>query len=314
MGEGPKGGPRPMLRIPAGVVAVLLLAVGLELLGTPAWGAVLGGAGAVLLHACVLRRKAPSSPRASRAPETRKEDAALGELILKENLTSLGRLASGLAHEFGNPLTTISSVAQLLRRRRRDDDFVREQAEVIEAHVKRLSRLNRQLVDLAFPRRPKMEVFDVHEALEDTVRLAWLDRRLRDVEIERDLAGGPLRVRADAGAFHLILLNLLFNAADAMEGKGKVTLETRIGDLGAEIRVRDTGPGVPEEIRSRIFAPFFTTKEPGAGTGIGLTVSCRLARAIGGELNLERSGERGSSFLLLLSLAEEADEVPPARD
>jgi signal transduction histidine kinase len=227
-------------------------------------------------------------------------------MILKENLTSLGRLASGVAHEFGNPLTTISSIAQLLRRRRKDDEFVTEQAGIIEAHVKRLSRVARQLVDLAFPKRPEITVFDVNRALDDTLLVARLDPRLKDVDLELDRAEGELRVTADEGGTHLVLLNLLFNAADAMEGSGALRISTRLSDLGVEVRVADTGPGIPEEIRSRVFAPFFTTKEAGAGTGLGLSISCRLARAMGGELNLVRSGPAGSCFLLLLNHAEEA--------
>jgi signal transduction histidine kinase len=224
-------------------------------------------------------------------------------MLLRENLTSLGRLASGLAHEFGNPLTTISSTAQLLKRRS-DDEFVREKAEVIDGHVKRLSRLSRRLVDMAFPTRPKISVFDPHETIRDTLQVARLDRRLGKMEIEIAAEDPDLRVRADEGAFHIILLNLLFNASDAMGGDGRIVLTTRRSDLGAEIRVVDEGPGIPEEIRSRIFAPFFTTKETGEGTGIGLPISCRLARAAGGELNLERTGNGGTTFLLVLDTPE----------
>ncbi|MEN8150351.1 MAG: HAMP domain-containing sensor histidine kinase [Planctomycetota bacterium] len=257
----------------------------------------------VALVVSVLRpRPAPPPPAAEPDLHPR-----LGEMILKENLTLLGRLASGVAHEFGNPLTTISSTAQLLRRRRAEDEFVTEKVRVIEAHVQRLSRLSRQLVDMAFPRRPEVTVFDPHPAIRDTLQVARLDRRLRNMEIDVATAEPDLRVRSDEGALHMILANLLFNAADAMGGEGTITVTTGRSELGAEIRVVDRGPGIPEEIRSRIFAPFFTTKEAGEGTGIGLPVSCRLARAVGGELNLERSDAGGSTFLLLLDTPEPAE-------
>jgi len=243
------------------------------------------------------------TPTVAGAPRHGKDE--LGAMILKENLTSLGRLASGVAHEFGNPLTTISSVAQLLRRRRKDDEFVCEQAAVIQAHVARLSRISRLMVDLAFPRRPKISEFDVHATLTDTLQVARLDRRMKKVEVDLDVEEGPLVVRADEGAVNLILLNLLFNAADAMDGEGRITITTTLTDLGVELRISDTGPGIPEEIRSRVFAPFFTTKEAGSGTGLGLSISCRLARACGGELNLGRADGVGANFLLLLSLPEE---------
>jgi signal transduction histidine kinase len=237
-----------------------------------------------------------------------------GPPIVQENLASLGRLASGVAHEFGNPLTTISSIAQLMARRCRDDEFVRKHSESIIEHVNRLSRLSRLMVDLAFPGRPEISTFDLGDALADTIRMARLDQRVGEVDIDLDLPPEGLRIRSDRGAVHLILLNLLLNAADALEGSGRVTVSARVGDLGTEIRVADDGPGIPRPIQGQVFSPFFSTKEPGRGTGLGLSISCRLARAAGGELNIESSGEEGTCFLLALGEPEEAVELPDPRD
>ncbi|MEW6744316.1 MAG: HAMP domain-containing sensor histidine kinase [Planctomycetota bacterium] len=302
---------RQLLLTPGPAFAVALLG---GLLARPLWeNALLAGVTLGLTAMALIRAAKPSPP--SPAPQSPPSFPRAGDdfeaMLLQENLTSLGRLAGGVAHELGNPLNTISSIAQLLRRRRKDDAFVREQAATIEAHVARLSRLSRILVDLAFPKKPKMAVFDVRKTLEETLRVARLDQRLKNAEARVDTPSELLRVEADEGAVHLILLNLLFNAADAVADKeGHITIAARRGDLGVEVRVIDNGPGIPKENRSRIFAPFFTTKEPGKGTGVGLTISCRLARAVGGELNLESSGPEGSCFLLCLSTPESDDEPP----
>jgi len=277
-------------------------------LGMPALAAILFGAAQVILLEMGLRW----IRRGLRPPPPRPASGD-GSLILQENLVSLGRIASGVAHEFGNPLTTISSIAELLARRRKDDEFVRQHAESIGGHVRRLSRLSRLLVDLAFPGRPEITTFDLGSVLADTVRMARLDSRVRDVEIEIELPPAGIRVRADRGAVHLIVLNLLFNAADAMGEGGRVTISVDDGDLGTEVRVTDIGPGIPQKIRSQVFSPFFTTKEPGRGTGLGLSISCRLARATGGELYLEKSDEDGTCFLLILGPPEDAVELPDPR-
>jgi two-component system NtrC family sensor kinase len=300
--------PGTRARVFAAILGTAAAAVGVAL-GLPVWAAALIGVAQVLLAEIGFRllHRPPSEPAAS---PSRPEG---GSLVLQENLASLGRLASGVAHEFGNPLTTISSIAQLLARRRKGDDFVRQQAESIRAHVQRLSRLSRLLVDLAFPGRPEITAFDLGTVLSDTTRMARLDSRVRGVEIDLELPPDGIRVRADRGAVHLIVLNLLFNAADAMDGEGRLTISVDDGELGTEIRVTDEGPGIPEEIRSQVFSPFFTTKEPGRGTGLGLSISCRLARATGGELYLERSGEDGTCFLLILGPPEDAIELPDPR-
>jgi len=299
--------PGPKTRVVAVILGAVATTVGVAL-GMPVWAAIVLGAAQVLLAEVgfrILRRPAPAPMPAMPSPD--------GALMIQENLASLGRLASGVAHEFGNPLTTISSISQLLARRRKDDDFVRQQAETIGEHVHRLSRLSRLLVDLAFPGRPEISTFDLGDVLADTVRTARLDSRVRGIEIDVEVPPEGIRVRADRGAVHLIVLNLLFNAADAMEEDGRVTLSVDDGDLGTEVRVTDVGPGIPEEIRSRVFSPFFTTKEPGRGTGLGLSISCRLARATGGELYLERTSEDGTCFLLILGPPEDAVELPDPR-
>jgi signal transduction histidine kinase len=301
--------PRYHLTIAGALLTVAALAVAIATEADTAVLVILAALAIVTGAAALVFRFRPPEPGPAPEPARR-----VGPPIVQENLASLGRLASGVAHEFGNPLTTISSIAQLIARRRKDDEFVRKHAESITEHVRRLSRLSRLLVDLAFPGRPEISTFDLGDALGDTVRMASLDQRVREIEIDLDVPEAGLKIRSDRGAIHLIVLNLLLNAADALEGAGRVTISARLGELGTEIRVTDDGPGIPQEIRSQIFSPFFSTKEPGRGTGLGLSISCRLARAAGGELNIESSDEEGTCFLLALGEPEEAVELSDPRD
>ena len=226
------------------------------------------------------------------------------QLSLRENLAALGRLAAGVAHELGNPLTGISSIVQLVKRRKKEDPFVVEQLDLVQAEIERLARLSRQMVDLARPASANRNVFDISVSIQRAHQIAHLDRKLKKRVVKLPPVDQMILVQANEDAIIQILMNLFFNAADATDDNGIITVDLKNGTNGfAELRVTDNGSGIPEEMLHHIFNPFFTAKREGEGVGLGLSVSHSLARSFRGELILESSNANGTTFLLKVPLS-----------
>ncbi len=232
----------------------------------------------------------------------RSEMERKSELARVERLAALGTLTAGLGHELNNPLAGIKNAAQRLERKRNDPELVLRYATLIEDAVRRMQRLLRDMLSLA--RGEKMEIRGVQvcAAVESAVGLAA--PRLSGVGARCDVECSPRPGRAAADQDLLIqaVLNLLLNAADAVADRESRRVTVRCREAGERIliEVDDTGPGVPAEIADQIFNPFFTTKGPGAGTGLGLSVAWTTIRDMGGDLVLESPPDGGARFVILL--------------
>lgn len=221
------------------------------------------------------------------------------ELIHHEKMAAFGLLAAGMAHEIGNPLASIASQLRM-NRDATDPERVRQTFGIVEREVERVSRLLRELVTFARRKRDDVMLVQLNEVVEDVSRLIVHDQRARNVRIEKRLATGLPGVRAKEDHLMQVLLNLSINAIDAMADGGTLTFETTFGDGFVTARVCDTGGGIPDAVRPRIFEPFFTTKDAGRGTGLGLFVSRDIVEALGGRLELERTGAEGTVFRVRL--------------
>ncbi len=276
---------------------------GLPLLGEPG-GAALSRAslaferlaGELAGERARLAAKVEELTRANRALAEARES-----LLRTEKLATVGRLAAGVAHEVGNPLGAIAGYVELARGRVRDgkaedpDDYLGR----VAAEVQRIDRTVRELLDFARPGGPDLAAIDLAAAVDAALRLARVQARFRDVEIELDLPAGLPRVMADEHGLAQVLLNLLLNAGDAMEGRGALRVSARAGE-GSRVllEVSDRGPGIAPEDLPRIFDPFFTTKEPGKGTGLGLAISHRIMESFGGEIAVANAPGAGAVFTL----------------
>jgi signal transduction histidine kinase len=236
--------------------------------------------------------------------------SARESLLRADRLATLGRLASGIAHEVGNPLGAITGYVDLARGRLRNapqpevDDFLGR----IGAEARRIDAIVRDLLDFARPAAPALGSVDLAVAVDAAVRLARVQARLRDVEVTVDVCAAPGAVLADERRLSQVFLNLLLNAGDAMSGRGRVSITARpLEDTGGpprvEVTVCDDGPGIPPEHLSRIFDPFFTTKEPGQGTGLGLAVCHGIVQSFGGAISAENLPGGGAAFRLELPVA-----------
>jgi signal transduction histidine kinase len=211
-------------------------------------------------------------------------------------LSVLGRMAAGIAHEIGNPLSSLDARLHLLERRQ-DPAFVRESVTLLRSQISRIGRIVRSISQFSRGTPTAWAVWDLNAVLEEAVNIAKMDRRAREVTFRTNLASPPPKVRGIKDQISQVFLNLLLNALEAMPTGGTVTVATSRTDHEIRALVADTGSGMDEAVRQRLFEPFFTTKRD--GTGLGLSVSYSLVQAHGGRIEVETEPGKGSRFVVV---------------
>ena len=226
---------------------------------------------------------------------------AQAELVASERLATVGRLAAGVAHEVGNPLSGILGYLSVLRTRARDGS-IRELLDPIENEVQRIDRIVRGLLDLGRPPQGSPQPVELAKLAATCVQLVAATPELKDVKVEVDIPSTVV-ARADPGPLSQVMLNLLLNAGQAMAGRGRVWISGASGDGTVRLDVEDEGPGLTPEVAARMFEPFFPTRTAEKGTGLGLAVSLHLAHSMGGQLRGENRPGGGARFTLELPAA-----------
>ncbi|MFH1060803.1 MAG: ATP-binding protein [Pseudomonadota bacterium] len=228
------------------------------------------------------------------------------QLMHAEKLASVGILAAGVAHEIGNPLSAVSGYAQLLAKSGVEEASRLEFAGAIAGQAERIHRIIRELLDYSRPSPWQGQAVEVNQAIEAVLNMFFTSKRLLqgNVDIQRDLGRGLPLVRVDRDQLQQVVLNMVMNAAQAMDGGGKLTVKTRGKDGWVRIAVADTGPGIAPENLPLVFDPFFTTKPPGQGTGLGLSICDRIVSAAGGRIEVKSRPGKGATFTVLLPGAE----------
>ncbi|MGH9336226.1 MAG: sensor histidine kinase, partial [Vicinamibacteria bacterium] len=246
------------------------------------------------------------SRRRERIESRAREEARIRDLEQQlfhaERLTTVGRLAAGIAHEINNPLEGMSNWLSLAR-----GDLARGRLADVESHLARVKEgldgaagIVRQVLAHAEPSRAAHSIVDLHEVLRDTGRLLESRKEFRQVVLTLDLPSGRLLVRGSPVMLGQVALNLMLNACEMQPGGGEVRVRTSIEDGKAVAEFADRGPGVPESDRDRIFEPFFTTRN---STGLGLSICHGIARQHEGELTFYPREGGGSVFRLTLPTA-----------
>lgn len=226
------------------------------------------------------------------------------QMQAQARLAALGQMAAGLAHEVKNPLSAIKGAAQLLGEPpsgHATDEASSEFLAIILEEVERLDRVVCSVLNYARPSQGDPGLIDVNAVVDQTLRLLSSDRD-GSCEYETQLEQGLPSVRADAEQLRQVLINLIRNAAQAMGGRGTVTITTRSraesADRSVEIAVTDRGPGITPEVRPHLFVPFFTTRAQ--GTGLGLAISERIVQEMGGRIEVLTALGSGSTFSVQL--------------
>ncbi len=223
------------------------------------------------------------------------------QLRRSQRMESLGTLAGGIAHDFGNLLTAIQGSVQLLEEDGDDSRQRQHHADVISQAARRGADLVKQLMGFARAEPATLESVDLHELLEELRQM--LERTLpRNIDLEIELGASSYSIRGDGGQIMQMLLNLALNARDAMPSGGSLVFRTENKDGLICIAVRDTGAGMSPEVQRKIFEPFFTTKAPGKGTGMGLAMTYTLVQNHGGQIRVESESGQGTTFLLSFPL------------
>lgn len=232
----------------------------------------------------------------------------MAELAHRSKMVDLGLLAAGIAHEIGNPLSSMSAIVEVLEMKQAPPEIV-ERLRALEKHISRISRIVEDVRSFAQPSRGRRTGILAGEIVEEALQIFRLHERSRHVTLESIPTIGRIRLDVVTDQVVQVLLNLLINGADACPPGGRLKVDVAQEDGEVKIAVTDNGRGMDEEIRERLFAPFFTTKEPGRGMGLGLFVSESIARAHGGRILVDSAPGRGSTVTLCLPRAPEDD--PP---
>ena len=229
-------------------------------------------------------------------------------MIAAERLASVGILAAGVAHEINNPLAIISESTGWMRQlfakdelkdMPRRDDFIKA-LDKVEKSVERASRITHQLLGFAGKSEPAVSEVSLAELAEEAIRLIDHELHNRDIKIVRQIQPALGRIQSDPYQLRQVLMNLLTNAMHAVKSGGSITIAIEaLGDRQV-ITVSDTGQGIPRENLDKIFEPFFSTKKPGEGTGLGLFVSRGIVEKLGGTIEVESEIGRGASFSIRL--------------
>ena len=229
----------------------------------------------------------------------RRRSEMASRLAHTDQLASAGRLAAGLAHEIKNPLAGIQGALEILEQDSQNEANLRLYREMLN-ELKRVNETLQLMLSSARPSPLQLADTDIRKLLEELRTLLEPSLKQQDTTLRLEVAGGPVPARIDRDKVRQVLINLIGNAADAMESGGVVTI--RAAPLGHEggivLSVQDDGPGIPEEQQQQIFEPFFSTKF--TGTGLGLAIARSLVEQHGGTLEVESELGEGSTFLVLL--------------
>jgi two-component system NtrC family sensor kinase len=231
------------------------------------------------------------------------------QLQISEKMASIGLLAAGVAHEVNTPLTGISSFTQMLLESAQPDDPSTQVLEKIERQTFRAAKIVNGLLNLARPAQVDSGPCDVNAVINDVLTLLEHQFRTGSIQVRKELAGVPPIVQGIEHKLQQVFLNLFLNSRDAMPKGGWLTIVTRADAHGAVVEVADTGTGIPAEQLSRIYDPFFTTKEIGKGTGLGLSITYGIVQEHGGAITCESHVGQGTRFSIRLPLAAAGTRV-----
>jgi len=215
------------------------------------------------------------------------------QMMHSEKLSALARISAGVAHEIGNPLTSISSYVQILREMEHDA-FTRESLDTIAKHINRITDIVRQMSSFSKTTMGDLKYHHVRDLIAMTLDLVKYDKRMKNIKIALDIPDNLPKVRVNETQCIQVFMNIILNAADAMLNEGALEIMAQKLEHDVEISFSDTGSGISPEHMETIFDPFFTTKEK--GTGLGLAVSYNIIKGYQGDIIAENKSEGGTIF------------------
>lgn len=231
------------------------------------------------------------------------------QLLQSEKMASLGKLAAGVAHQLNNPLSGITLFTKLVLEDYNLEDGAREDLDRVLCDAERCKETVKELLEFTRQTRHLMQPHDINRALTRTLFLLENQSLFQNITIEKELDPNLKPVHSDIQQLNHMFMNIILNAAQAMDGNGRLTFKTVYlpGKERVRIEISDTGPGIPEHILPHIFEPFFTTKEEGQGTGLGLSLVYGIVENHSGWIKALSERGRGTTFIIELPLEPKAD-------
>lgn len=237
------------------------------------------------------------------------------KLIQADKLAALGKMAAGIAHEINNPLAVISEKTGWMEDLLAEEEFrgspnyqeYKTSLEKIMLHVDRARKIIHQMLSYARKMEPRLEDINVNDVVNQTVTFLENMSRINNIKIETDLQPDLPIIAGDQAKLQQVFLNLINNAMDAIGKDGWVKVRTGSENFHITVEVRDNGPGIPKALQKKIFDPFFSTKQAGKGTGLGLWICFDIVQNMGGKIRLESDEGKGSTFSVALPI------VPPQK-
>ncbi|GAB4389005.1 MAG: hypothetical protein Kow0025_11700 [Thermodesulfovibrionales bacterium] len=222
------------------------------------------------------------------------------KLVEAEKLASVGLLASGIAHEINNPLTSVLTFSHLMLEKLPPGDPNRDRLRLMVRETARARNIIRNLQSFGREAAMKPSVIDINCPVKEMVDTLVAQGAFDGIELRTDLREGLPEVKVDSSQIGQVIMNILLNAIHSITPPGRIEVSTRAGDGSVEVAVSDTGCGIAPEDMGRVFDPFFTTKETGKGTGLGLAVSYGIIKKHGGEIEVRSGVGKGSTFTVRL--------------
>jgi two-component system NtrC family sensor kinase len=249
--------------------------------------------------------------------DKRRRAESENRLLQSEKQASIGRLAAGVAHEINNPLTGVLSYTHMLLRRKDIGDDIRSDLETIIESTERVRKIVKGLLDFSRQTKLDQEPTDVNKLVSSAITIMDNQALVKGVSIKFNPGDNLPMVTLDRNQIQSVLLNMIINALDATEPGDAITIYTApglsasdSGQKGVEITVADTGCGIPPENLDKLFDPFFSTKEVGQGTGLGLSVSYGIVQRHGGTMRVQSEVGKGTRFFIWLPVDKEQNETP----
>lgn len=245
----------------------------------------------------------------ARLAESEKAKSSLNaQLIQSQKLAAIGELSAGIAHEINNPLAIIAQetewsthlLSEVEKSSEADFAEVRDSLREIRAQVDRCKNITHKLLDFARKREPVLQDVDVARLVDDMARLVDKEALFKNATLTRKLPEDLPRLQTDAPLLRQVVLNLMTNALQAVDHGGAIEVSATADDDTLSISIKDNGRGIPPENMDKIFNPFFTTKPPGQGTGLGLSLCHNLVSGMSGQITVESQVGKGTTFTVRL--------------
>jgi len=240
---------------------------------------------------------------------------AQAALVQSEKMAAFGQLGAGIAHEIKNPLAGILGLTQLSLRKLEKESAISKNLSIIEKETNRCTTIIQNLLKFARQEKVAFEPVEINRVVADAMAIVEHQLEMNRVKLTKNLAPKIPLISGNANQIQQVLINLMINAQQAMEGRpGEVSVATSYHNSGhVQIQVRDTGPGIPEDLQAKIFEPFFTTKEVGKGTGLGLSVSYGIIQEHGGDIQVKSALGKGTAFNISLPLNSLSTACPKCK-